>query len=108
MADFTPKEVVDGVDLALADGGVISVDKKKATKKKVEKSSEAISTDSGITFNTEVDSKPAQQNVKVRFARDYKGCIGGQRYFFKKGETANVPENVKRILIREEGLLMPL
>ncbi len=64
---------------------------------------------------TEVESKPVTrqdtpitQNVRVRLARKYDGCIGGVWYHFEKNELASVPENVKNIMSREEGLLKPL
>lgn len=107
MADFTPK---DSNTIKIGDAPA----DKKVPKKKGENKSASIEedktaeTNSGVTFKAETASKPISQNVKVRFAKDYKGCIGGQRYFFSKNEVAIVPENVKRILSKTEGLLKPL
>ena len=46
--------------------------------------------------------------VKVRLAKKYDGCIGGQWYHFAKDQVVTVPENVKRILNSAEGMLKPL
>ncbi len=63
---------------------------------------------SEVTFTAKTDSKPIESKVKIRLARDYKGCIGGVWYYFKKDEVAIVPESVKLVLNRAEGMLKPL
>lgn len=64
--------------------------------------------DNGITFTADTESKPIERRVKVRLARKFDACIGGEWYHLKKDEVAIVPENVKRILSRTEGMLKPL
>ena len=61
-----------------------------------------------VTFTAKTDKKPIERMVKICLARDFKGCIGGAWYYFKKGQVVNVPENVKRILNKKEGMLKPL
>jgi hypothetical protein len=63
---------------------------------------------SEVTFTAKTESKPIESKVKIRLARDYKGCIGGVWYYFKKDEVAIVPESVKLVLNRAEGMLKPL
>lgn len=60
-----------------------------------------------VTVNL-VEPVKKNPNVKVRFGKDYRGNIGGKAYNFKKGDVAVVPENVRRVLSKEEGLLRPL
>ena len=61
-----------------------------------------------VTFKAETDSKPIERMVKIRLAKKYDGCIGGVWYHFAKDQVVNVPENVKRILNSNEGMLKPL
>ena len=61
-----------------------------------------------VTFTAETDKKPIERMVKVRLAKKYDGCIGGQWYHFAKDQVVTVPENVKRILNSAEGMLKPL
>ena len=61
-----------------------------------------------VTFTAKTDKKPIERMVKICLARDFKGCIGGAWYHFKKDQVVNVPENVKRILNKKEGMLKPL
>ena len=77
-------------------------------KDEVEEIVEEVTPEEEIKFTPTTKSKPIEKNVKVRFARNYKGCIGGVWYYFKKDEVAVVPENVKSILTKAEGILKPL
>ena len=61
-----------------------------------------------VTFTAKTDKKPNERMVKVRLAKKYDGCIGGQWYHFAKDQVVTVPENVKRILNSAEGMLKPL
>ena len=61
-----------------------------------------------ITFTGTTESKPIERRVKVRLAKKFDACIGGEWYHLKKDEVATVPENVKRILSKTEGMLKPL
>ena len=61
-----------------------------------------------VTFTAKTDKKPIERMVKVRLAKKYDGCIGGQWYHFAKDQVVTVPENVKRILNSAEGMLKPL
>ena len=61
-----------------------------------------------VTFTAKTDKKPIERMVKVRLAKKYDGCIGGQWYHFVKDQVVTVPENVKRILNSAEGMLKPL
>lgn len=61
-----------------------------------------------VTFTTKTEKKPIERMVKVRLAKKYDGCIGGQWYHFAKDQVVTVPENVKRILNSAEGMLKPL
>ena len=61
-----------------------------------------------VTFTAKTDKKPIEIMVKVRLAKKYDGCIGGQWYHFAKDQVVTVPENVKRILNSAEGMLKPL
>lgn len=73
--------------------------------KTVEKTTE-VTTDE-ITANVDLMQKPAVKNVKILPKCDHTCCIGGTRYFFKKGVQTNVPQEVKDVL-NKSGLLMPL
>ena len=64
--------------------------------------------DSDVTFKAETDKKPIERMVKIRLAKKYDGCIGGEWYHFAKDQVVTVPENVKRILNKTEGMLKPL
>lgn len=61
-----------------------------------------------ITFTAETEKKPIEKKVKVHLAKDYRGCIGGEWYYLYKDRVYTVPENVKRVLSRAEGMLKPL
>lgn len=61
-----------------------------------------------VTFTAKTDKKPIERMVKVRLAKKYDGCIGGQWYHFAKDQVVTVPENVKRILNSAEGMLKSL
>lgn len=61
-----------------------------------------------VTFTAKTDKKPIERMVKVRLAKKYDGCVGGQWYHFAKDQVVTVPENVKRILNSAEGMLKPL
>lgn len=61
-----------------------------------------------VTFTGETTKKPIEKMVKICLAKKYDGCIGGEWYHFDKGQVVTVPENVKRILNRAEGMLKPL
>ena len=61
-----------------------------------------------VTFTAETNKKPITRMVKVRLSKEYRGCIGGEWYHLPKEKVVTVPENVKRILSSEEGLLKPL
>lgn len=66
------------------------------------------SNDNEVTFTAKNESKPIERKVKIRLAKKYDGCIGGVWYHFEKDQVVNVPENVKRILNSDEGMLKPL
>lgn len=65
------------------------------------------------TLDVEVDPEATEKsvrkegNVRIRMREDHKCCIAMVRYDLKKGQTYNVPENVKTILDKR-GLLAPL
>lgn len=62
-----------------------------------------------ITFNPEVKStQQAESKCKVKFAKDYRGCVGGEWFEYRAGETAYVSPNLKRILTGIDGMLKPL
>ena len=61
-----------------------------------------------VTFTAKTESKPIERMVKIRLAKKYDGCIGGEWYHFAKDQVVSVPENVKRILNKTEGMLKPL
>ena len=63
---------------------------------------------SQVTFTAETNKKPVEKMVKIRLAKKFDGCIGGTWYHFAKDQVVTVPENVKRILNRTEGMLKPL
>ena len=48
------------------------------------------------------------RGVRIKCSRDYSTFIGTTRYHFQKGKIESVPENVKRILNKVPGLLLPL
>lgn len=62
--------------------------------------------ENGAEFSPE-EVTPVEKQVKIRLNSEYKGCIGGQRLYFKKDEVYTVDQNVKRIL-NNSGLLKPL
>ena len=61
-----------------------------------------------VTFTATTEKKPIERMVKIRVAKKYDGCIGGEWYHFVKDQVVTVPENVKRILNSAEGMLKPL
>lgn len=61
-----------------------------------------------VTFTANTEKKPIERMVKICLAKKYDGCIGGNWYHFAKDQVVTVPENVKRILNRKEGMLKPL
>lgn len=63
--------------------------------------------DSNVKVNPNIDQKPAVKNVKILPKENHTCCIGGVRYYLKKGVQTNVPVEVKEIL-NKAGLLMPL
>lgn len=60
-----------------------------------------------VTVNKDIEQKPAVKNVKILPNTNHTCCIGGTRYFLKKGVQTVVPQEVKDIL-NKSGLLMPL
>lgn len=46
--------------------------------------------------------------VKIKLAKAHRCNVGGEWYVFKPNTQYNVPEQVKKILMRREGLLLPL
>ena len=60
-----------------------------------------------VTYTPAVKEYSDAKKTRVRLAVNHKCFIGGEWYFFTKGEAYNVPENVKRIL-SEANLLAPL
>lgn len=60
-----------------------------------------------VVANDGIVQKPVVKNVKILPKCDHTCCIGGTRYFLKKGVQTNVPQEVKDIL-NKSGLLMPL
>lgn len=73
----------------------------------VETPTEEVNTDT-VTFTATTEKKPIERMVKICLAKKYDGCIGGVWYHFAKDQVVTVPENVKRILNRNEGMLKPL
>lgn len=51
--------------------------------------------------------KQAQKLVRICPVTDHNCCIGGVRYFLRKGVQTNVPQEVKEILAKS-NLLQPL
>ena len=107
---FTPRassnliegEVTDPVEIPITD---------------VEETPEVVDTDTtapeepkgeSVTFTAKTEKKPIERMVKICLAKKYDGCIGGEWYHFEKNQTVTVPENVKRILNKTEGMLKPL
>lgn len=84
------------------------VEETKEESKETEGAEETLKAESEITFKAETDKKPIERKVKIRLAKKYDGCIGGVWYHFDKDQVVSVPENVKRILNRSEGMLKPL
>lgn len=60
-----------------------------------------------VVANENIVQKSLVKNVKILPKCDHTCCIGGTRYFLKKGVQTNVPQEVKDIL-NKSGLLMPL
>lgn len=60
-----------------------------------------------VVANESIVQKSPVKNVKILPKCDHTCCIGGTRYFLKKGVQTNVPQEVKDIL-NKSGLLMPL
>ena len=61
-----------------------------------------------VTFTANTEKTPIERMVKICLAKKYDGCIGGEWYHFEKNQVVTVPENVKRILNKTEGMLKPL
>lgn len=62
---------------------------------------------SNVKVNSNINQKPIVKNVKILPKDNHTCCIGGVRYYLKKGVQTNVPTEVKEIL-NKAGLLMPL
>lgn len=77
------------------------------TEAEVEEVKEPETTEKVVFVDTTV-KQPIEVNVKIKVGSNYNCTIGGTRYFFEKGKTYNVPQNVKNILSRENNLLKPL
>lgn len=60
-----------------------------------------------IVVNPNVEQKPIVKNAKILPKENHSCCIGGVRYYLKKGVQTNVPIEVKEVL-NKAGLLMPL
>lgn len=97
-APITVAEETPSVDVVVKEPEVAEEKKEKTPVKAYE------------TPEVTVNLEPVKRNpnVRVRFGKDYRGNIGGKAYNFKKGDVAVVPENVRRVLSKEEGLLRPL
>lgn len=54
------------------------------------------------------ESEKPQKNVRIKLSTNHRCCIGGEWYNFQAGTCYNVPASVKEILMRVEGLLLPL
>lgn len=89
-----PEEVIETTDTEGVENTVDTVDTAE------EKSDEVIS-------NENIVQKAPVKNVKILPKCDHTCCIGGTRYFLKKGIQTNVPQEVKDVL-NKSGLLMPL
>lgn len=89
-----PEEVIETTDTEGVENTVDNVETVE------EKSDEVIS-------NENIVQKAPVKNVKILPKCDHTCCIGGTRYFLKKGIQTNVPQEVKDVL-NKSGLLMPL
>ena len=89
-----PEEVTETTDTEGVENTVDTVETVE------EKSNEVIS-------NENIVQKAPVKNVKILPKCDHTCCIGGTRYFLKKGIQTNVPQEVKDVL-NKSGLLMPL
>lgn len=89
-----PEEVIETTDTECVENTVDTVETVE------EKSDEVIS-------NESIVQKAPVKNVKILPKCDHTCCIGGTRYFLKKGIQTNVPQEVKDVL-NKSGLLMPL
>ena len=89
-----PEEVIETTDTEDVENTVDTVETVE------EKSDEVIS-------NENIVQKAPVKNVKILPKCDHTCCIGGTRYFLKKGIQTNVPQEVKDVL-NKSGLLMPL
>lgn len=76
------------------------------TVEKIAKANEEIDS---ISFNSNLDVEEtvAEHFVKIKVCKNHNCCIGSVHYQFVVGKQYNVPENVKRILLKA-GLLAPL
>lgn len=54
------------------------------------------------------ESEKPQKNVRIKLSTNHRCCIGGEWYNFQAGTCYNVPASVKEVLMRVEGLLLPL
>lgn len=59
------------------------------------------------TYNAPIKEYNDAKKVRVRVSANHRCYVGGEWYFFTKGEAYNVPENVKSILA-EANLLAAL
>ena len=91
--DIKPEPTVDESNNPTEDNEEDSAEDKKANE---------------VTFTAQTDKKPIERMVKICLAKKYDGCIGGTWYHFEKNQVVSVPENVKRILNSNEGMLKPL
>lgn len=93
-----PEEVIETTTETVTEGAESTVD---TVEEVVENIVEEVVADANLT------QKSAVKNVKIMPNCNHSCCIGGTRYFLKKGVQTNVPQEVKDIL-NKSGLLMPL
>ena len=111
-ADYEPAEAAeDGEKTDEAEANTKSEEVTDSENQTGESNSESTVSEEKKPEETITDNLAAPKknpNVKIRLGKPFRGCIGGTVYDFKRGEVAIVPENVRRILSKEEGLLRPL
>lgn len=93
----------------VAEEVVETVEVELSTEAKENVKSEAVDIASEVEVDVTATEKSVRKegNVKIRMREDHRCTIAMVRYDLKKGQSYNVPENVKRIL-GERGLLAPL